>query len=318
MYIYTYTYTPTNTHISKQNQVNNKSLRGGASTAGMSIIVDSAVHVWKKDPAYPWAKEAAANPPSKDASAEELLALMDAHNVDKTVIIQPICYRYDNSYLRDTIAKYPDRFAAVARVDPEDDNAVHTLQELTKQGFVGVRFGPVDQKWWSTPGMLRILQKAAELNVPVLLFLGKDGGKSIPWIEAVLRQVPELLVVIDHMADVSLSDSAQIESLLALAALPKVHVKISHTWALSEQGYPWSDAQTLVKKVVVAFGAKRCMFASDWPVCMMPAWPGGDTNYADTVKLAKDEYKQFLSSEDLKLVLGGTAASIWFENSKQP
>ena len=28
------------------------------------------MHVWKKDAAYPWAKEAAANPPANDASAE--------------------------------------------------------------------------------------------------------------------------------------------------------------------------------------------------------------------------------------------------------
>ena len=33
------------------------------------------------------------------------------------------------------------------------------------------------------------------------------------------------------------------------------------------------QAQELVKRVVSAFGASRCMFATDWPVCMMPTWP---------------------------------------------
>jgi len=85
-------------------------LRGGS--ASMAVI-DSAVHVWKKDPAFPWAKEAAANPPAKDASAEvrccvrtshgcahgpaeacraraqELLELMDASGVDKAGISLP-------------------------------------------------------------------------------------------------------------------------------------------------------------------------------------------------------------------------------------
>ena len=131
-----------------------------------------------------------------------------------------------------------------------------------------------------------------------------------------MRQVPDLLVVIDHMADVPPSDEAQIENLLGLAALPKVHVKISHTWALSTQEYPWSDAQQLVRKVVQAFGAERCMFASDWPVCMMPSWPGGNTSYADTVKLATAEYAKFLSEDDLSRILGGTAASIWFPEPK--
>ena len=290
-------------------------LRGGRAPLSMAVV-DSAVHVWKRDSAYPWAKEAAANPPATDASGEELIALMDANGVDKTVIVQPICYRYDNSYVKDTIQRWPTRLAGVARVDPEDERADDKLESLTAAGFVGVRFGPVEQSWWESKNMLRILLKAQTLRIPVLLFLGKDGGSKIPWVLPVLQQVPDLLVVIDHMADVPPSDEAQIENLLGLAALPKVHVKISHTWALSTQEYPWSDAQQLVKKVVEAFGAERCMFASDWPVCMMPSWPGGNTSYADTVKLATAEYAKFLSEDDLSRILGGTAASIWFPEPK--
>jgi hypothetical protein len=33
-----------------------------------------------------------------------------------SVIVQPICYRYDNTYVSHTLAKFPDRFAGVARV----------------------------------------------------------------------------------------------------------------------------------------------------------------------------------------------------------
>jgi hypothetical protein len=131
-----------------------RGLRGGAVASRMAVV-DSAVHVWKKDPAYPWAKEAAASPPGKDASAEELLELMDANSVDKTVIVQPICYRYDNSYVQDTIAKWPERFAGVARVDPEDRESPEALEKLTAAGFVGVRFGPVEEEWWTAPAMVR-------------------------------------------------------------------------------------------------------------------------------------------------------------------
>jgi predicted TIM-barrel fold metal-dependent hydrolase len=213
-------------------------------SASMTII-DSAVHVWKEDEGYPWAKEAAANPPAKDATAEELQTLMDANQVDKTVLIQPICYRYDNSFVKDTMRKYPDRFAAVARVDPEDVHATAQLEDLMAVGFKGVRFGPVEKSWWNSENMSSVLRKAEELEVPVLLFLGKDGGRSIPWIKPVLLKFPNLLVVIDHMADVPPTDPQQIDELLALASLPKIYVKLSHTWALSQQGYPWRDAQVL-------------------------------------------------------------------------
>ena len=46
----------------------------GALAAGAALgardyrIIDSHVHVWKKDPKYPWAKETT-RPPEKDATA---------------------------------------------------------------------------------------------------------------------------------------------------------------------------------------------------------------------------------------------------------
>ncbi len=72
-------------------------------------IIDPHVHVWKNDPKYPWAKETL-TPPAQDATPETLLALMKANNVEKTVIIQVIHYRWDNSYLADVLKQYPEHF----------------------------------------------------------------------------------------------------------------------------------------------------------------------------------------------------------------
>ena len=60
-------------------------------------FIDSHVHVWKHDAAFPFA--AGANPPAEDASVEMLLALMRANDVARTVLIQVIHYRWDNRYL---------------------------------------------------------------------------------------------------------------------------------------------------------------------------------------------------------------------------
>ena len=121
--------------------------------------------------------EQGVTPPTSDATPQELLKLMDANGVDKTVIVQPICYKYDNSYVLDCIKKWPERFAAVCRVDPTDEAAVQQLDRLKAQGFIGVRFGPVEQNYWESDTMLSILKKAADIDFPVLLFLGKDGGR---------------------------------------------------------------------------------------------------------------------------------------------
>ena len=68
-------------------------------------IIDPHVHVWKHDPKFPFAEGC---PRSREAAPEDmLLELMKANGVAKTVIIQVIHYKYDNSYLADVLKRYP-------------------------------------------------------------------------------------------------------------------------------------------------------------------------------------------------------------------
>src|SRR6201998_2838242 len=78
-------------------------------------IIDPHVHVWKHDPKYPFAE--GAKVPDRDATPEMLLDLMKANGVSKTVIIQVIHYKYDNSYLRDVLKRHPGTLQGVSRVD---------------------------------------------------------------------------------------------------------------------------------------------------------------------------------------------------------
>src|SRR5580658_6844859 len=103
-------------------------------------IIDPHVHVWKHDPQFPFAR--GANVPARDATPEMLLGLMKANGVSRTVLIQVIHYRYDNSYVASVRKRYPGTFQAVCRVDPLDPAAPDHLSELTEQGFRGVRISP--------------------------------------------------------------------------------------------------------------------------------------------------------------------------------
>src|SRR5580700_5351229 len=103
-------------------------------------IIDPHVHVWKHDPKYPFA--AGANVPARDATPEMLLDLMKANGVSKTVLIQVIHYKYDNSYVADVLKQYPGTFRGVCRVDPLDTAAPDQLSKLTEQGIHGVRLSP--------------------------------------------------------------------------------------------------------------------------------------------------------------------------------
>lgn len=64
-----------------------------------------------------------------------LIELMNAHGVAKTVIIQVIHYRWDNSYLADVLKRYPQYFRGVARVNPEDPKRRRNLRpSLSRHG----------------------------------------------------------------------------------------------------------------------------------------------------------------------------------------
>src|ERR1700692_1973018 len=106
-------------------EVSRRALLQGAALAPFQQsayrILDPHVHVWKHDPKYPFAE--GARPPERDATPDTLLELMKANGVAKTVIIQVIHYRYDNSYLADVLKRYPKTFQGVCRVDPLDPAA---------------------------------------------------------------------------------------------------------------------------------------------------------------------------------------------------
>ena len=84
-----------------------------AATLSSYRILDPHVHVWKHDPEFPFAP--GAKVPDYDATPEMLLQLMKANGVQKTVIIQVIHYRYDNSYLAAVLKQYPNFFQGVCR-----------------------------------------------------------------------------------------------------------------------------------------------------------------------------------------------------------
>src|SRR5450631_3550713 len=111
------------------------------SSTGRPLMIDSHVHVFKHDPQFPFA--VGAKPPEEDASAEMLLSLMKDNNVARTVIIQVIHYKWDNSYLASVLKRYPREFHGVCRVNPEDPDAPDHLKRMTEeQGFRGVRLSP--------------------------------------------------------------------------------------------------------------------------------------------------------------------------------
>jgi L-fuconolactonase len=275
----------------------------GQGRSGAVPLIDSHVHVWKHDAAFPFA--GGAKPPAEDATAEMLLELMKANGVVRTVIVQVIHYRWDNRYLADVLRRYPGVFKGVCRVDPQDAAAPDQLARLTeKEGFHGVRLSPgagADGDWIRGPLMPALWGRCAELKVPMTLLI---PGSRIADVEGLIKANPGLQVVIDHMADVGPGQPKEFEMLLGLARYPKVFVKISHLWSLSKEAYPYADMVGQVKSLVGAFGASRLMWGTDWPISLK------QLSYAQAVGLYRD-HLDYLSARDREQILYRTVQEVW-------
>jgi L-fuconolactonase len=274
-----------------------------AATISSVRILDPHVHVWKHDSQFPFAP--GAKVPDFDATPEKLLDLTKANGVQKTVIIQVIHYRYDNSYLAAVLKQYPSFFQGVCRVDPLDPAAPDHLSQISAQpGFRGVRLSPAADgsgDWIRGPLMAPLWKRCRELKVPMTLLL--PIGR-VPDAQKLIDQYPDLTVVIDHMADCPLDRPDELKLLLDLARYPRVFVKISDMWVLSRQPYPYADAQSQVKWLLERFGAKRLMWATNWPVSLQ------QLPYERIVALYRDHF-DFVSREEHAEILSGTVERVW-------
>ena len=272
-----------------------------AATPGYRII-DPHVHVWKHDPQFPFVKGATV--PPEDRTPEMLLDLMKQNGVSKTVIIQVRHYMFDNSYLSSVLKQYPGTFHGVCRVDPENPAAPDHLSKLTAEGFRGVRLSPAASAsgaWIEGELMPPLWKRCEELKVPMTILAPIS---RMPEVGKLADRYPDLTVVIDHMADCPVDQPQELEKLIALKRHPKLFVKISHTWQISKQPYPWLDAQEYVKRLHAAFGPRRLMWATDWPVSLPHA------SYTQALTSVRDSMP-FLNEEDRSWMLSKSIERVW-------
>ena len=77
-------------------------------------------------------------------------------------------------------------------------------------------------------------------------------------------------------------------------------VKVGAFYALGKKTPPYLDLAPLIRRVVQAFGAERCMWESDCPFQVVR------DRYADSVALVRDRL-DFLSPDDRDWLLRRTA-----------
>ncbi|MDP6777291.1 MAG: amidohydrolase family protein [Candidatus Latescibacteria bacterium] len=267
-------------------------------------IIDPHVHVWTHDPAYPWAPEVK-KPPEQEATVEELLEAMAAHGTEKTVLVQVIHYRWDNRYAADCLKRYPGTFEGVCRVDPESEGSADDLSRWVEgHGFRGVRLSPSigpEGDWFVSQTLDPLWRRTQDLAVPMCILTRLE---RLPDLETWIRKYEGVQICIDHMAWPPVDQPELLDNLLGLARYPEVYVKISGTWAVSQEEYPYRDTHATVRRIYDTFGPQRLMWGTDWPLVE------GKCGYTGALDLVRKEL-DFLTDEDREWILGKTVLRLW-------
>lgn len=286
--------------------------------------IDAHSHIWTPDLAhYPLAagwKPADMQPPS--FTAEELLGHARPVGVGRVNLIQMSFYEFDNSYMLDMIKLYPDRFVGTAIVDPFGPDPGRAMRELAPAGVRAFRIQSVApysktgpggtpraklpaDRWLTPDGYDAMFRTAAATGLVLSCLIDPD---AFPEVDRMARKHPDAPVIIDHLGRIGVSgtvDPGQVDALCALAKHPKMYVKVGAFYALGKKAAPYTDLGPMIRQVVQAYGAKRCLWETDCPFQVV------NGTYADSLALIKDRL-DFLTPDDRAWLLTKTAESLLF------
>ena len=268
------------------------------------MIIDTHLHIWSGDcEKYPMDGGRTA---MQNGSVELLNAKMAEAGVDKAVIVQPIHYLFDNSYVADTLQRFPGKFAAIGLVNQFEPRAADRLEVLVREhGFSGLRIHlsrPDHPSMWAAADQDAIWDKAAELGAS---FIAHGPSKLYPDIEPIIARHPDVPIALDHNGGAPRIEEPPYPGMapvLNLAKYPNVYVKlIPHK---EQEPFPYRDTFDAFKRICDAFGPQRLMWGTNFPGV---EWA---TKYKPALEIFA-EHIDWLSGKDKEWLLGKTAMGIY-------
>lgn len=265
------------------------------------IIIDSQVHIWGPEtPDKPYVTENAAKPHrTVPLRVEELLRVMDDAGVARTVVVPPTWEGFSNDESLRAARLFPDRFAIMGRIaldKPESRSRIATWKN--QPGMLGIRTAlhQGQTKLWLEDGTADWFWDAAErYDVPVMVL----APHALAKLGEVAARHPGLRLIIDHMGLNSALRGKPLEpavdNLIKLARLPNVAVKVSALPCYVAEPYPFPTLHPLVRRVVDAFGPRRCFWGTDLSHLPCP--------YKQCLTLFTEEMKS-LSAAELEWIMG--------------
>ena len=270
--------------------------------------IDSHQHFLKPDQvSYCWMKPDM--PFAKDFLPSDLKPWLDKHGVQKTILVEAADSEEENEFMFQ-LAEENDFIAGI--VIWLDMESPSFAQELTRYSempkFVGIR--PMiesieDEAWMIRPAVKKSFGQLQEQSI---CFDFLTHPKHLPYALQILDEFPKLRTVINHISKPPIKEgilAPWAELIEKAAAHENVYCKLSGMITEADhERWKTADLTPYIRHILKVFGPQRCMFGSDWPVCLLAG------TYDDVVD-ALQQNLGGLSAKDIESIFWDTASRFY-------
>jgi len=240
------------------------------------VIVDAHHHFW--DPTrreYPWMTEELAAI-RRPFGPGDLRPLLEDNGVDRTVLVQTVSSLDETREFLETAATSEFVAGVVGWVDLTSPDVTDTIASLVSDLLVGIRHQVHDEPdpgWLLRDDVQRGIAAVGEAGLVYDLLV---RTRELPAALETVRRQKDVSFVIDHAAKPHIAGGswdAEWERRLAPFS-DEANVACKLSGLVTEADWKsWTPEQLepYVKRVVGWFGPERCMFGTDWPVCLLAA-----------------------------------------------
>ena len=262
-------------------------------------------------------------PADREEPVEKLMGEMEANQIDQAMLVQIGGTSVEHhAYLLHCLNTYPDRFLGIGLIPSDTPDPEAHMDQLADGLGLSV-FGSLRLGGQGTP-----LLKLTRVNLMPIVYgnmrrsrimysgfmCGAIDAHLVPYL---LEAFPQVRVVFNHLGicpgkgKFSWDEkgrphietpgySPAFHTIYRLSRFENVAVLLSGHYAFSTEEYPYSDLNRLHQNLLGSYGAKRLMWATDFPWIL--EYPGY-RELADLIKVALPN----LSEDEHADIMGGTA-----------
>jgi L-fuconolactonase len=235
--------------------------------------IDSHQHYWDIHRLqYFWMGENTPSILKQNFLPADLKPIYALNRMDGSVMVQASHTMEETWWSLELAEQESTLLGVVAWIDLTASDLNQVLDRAQRyEKFKGVRHliqDEPDDKWILRRDVIEGLKELARRNIPFDLCI---RPRHVPHIPLVAEAIPNLRMVIDHLAKPFIARREMepwVTDMAKVARIPQIYCKLSGM--ITEAGTHWKadDIRPYLSHCLTEFGPTRCMFGSDWPVCL--------------------------------------------------